>query len=436
MSAGETRVAVIGAGRTKFGELFDRSLISLVVEAGLNALSDANISRNDLDEIFIGTFIPELQNDQGNLAAFLCEELGLSIPITRVEAACASGGVAIYNAIRAIKSGDCDLVLVGGAEKTTDRNARVAYMAAASEWERLYDFDFIALNAMLTQQYFQKYPDINIEDFYKVSIKNHLHGIHNPNAHFRNKITLEQVKNSMVISHPVRLLECSPVSDGAAAIILASEKKARELTDNPIYIAGYGMGVDTLGLYARNNLTSLDATKKAAKAAFQRSGLTVADIDLFELHDAYIIQEILAYEDLGLAEPGKGTMLVKKAFEEFEKKALERKEKEKEKEKEVRHIVYESPVTKGHIYIVNAGGGLKSDGHPVGATGVRQICEIYHQMTGKSPYSVTNSLGRVPEVCLSQNIGGSGSNITIFILESDHHLKHRRFSSHHGRSSI
>lgn len=402
------RVAVIGAGRTRFGELFDRSLISLVAEAGIKALEDANVSRHELDEMFIGTFVPEIQNDQGNFSALLCEEIGINIPTTRVEAACASGGAAVYNGARAIKSGECDLVLVGGAEKATDRNAREAYMAAASEWERLYSFDFISLNAILTQRYLFEYNETSMEDFSLVSVKNHKHALRNPNAHFRKEITVEKVLNSPMISDPVKLLDCSPVSDGSAAIILASEERAKQLADDPVYLTGCGMNSDTIGLYARSSLSHLKATVMASSTAFKRSGLSISEVDLFELHDAYIIQEVMGYEDLGIVDNGQGPRLVREAFE--------------NSSEDSDHIVYES---RGKDFVVNAGGGLKADGHPVGATGVRQIGEIYQQMTGKTPYPIEKSLGRTPEVGLAQNVGGSGSNVTVSLLETKSHMKSR-----------
>lgn len=401
------KVALIGGGRTRFGELFDRSMISLVLEAGMEALYDAKVSREELDEMFIGTFVPEILNDQGNFSAFLSEEMGFNIPITRVESACASGGTAIYNGIRAIKSGDCDLVLVGGAEKATDRSARKAYMAAASEWERKYSFDFISLNAILTQRYIHEYPDVKREDMALISVKNHLHAADNPNAHFRNRITEEMVMKAPVISSPVRLLDCSPVSDGAAAVILASEEKARELTDNPVFLSGYGMGSDTIGLYGRESLTNLKASRETADVAFRRSGLELRDIDIFEMHDAYIIQEIMGVEDIGLAERGKAPEMMREAFDALGKG---------------KHLLHER---EGHSFITNCGGGLKADGHPVGATGVRQIEEIYHQIKGDSTHPVGRSLGRDPSVGLAQNIGGSGSHITMMIMESEEHMKGR-----------
>ncbi len=405
MASDFKKVVVIGSGRTKFGELFERSFISLVAEAGIAALRDAKISREDIDEMVIGTFVPEIMNDQGNFSAYLAEEMGFDIPITRVEAACASGGAAVYNAVRAIKSGDCDLVLVGGAEKATDRSARKAYMAAASEWERLYEFDFISLNAILTQRYLHENKNANYEDMTLISVKNHMHASENPHAHFRNQITQEMVLNAPVISDPVRLLDCSPVSDGAAALIIASEEKAREITDRFVFLSGYGMSTDSIGLYSRRSLSDLRATRKAKDIAFQRTSLALEDVDLFEMHDAYIIQEVMGYEDLGLAERGKGPEMVKRAFESHGEES---------------HITYER---KGHTFITNTGGGLKADGHPVGATGVRQVGEIFQQLSGKSPYPIERSLGRKPEVGLAHNVGGSGSNITVLLLETEEHMK-------------
>lgn len=389
-------VAIVGAGRTKFGELYERSLISLTIEAGLNALKEANLERKDIDEMIVGSFITEIANEQGNLPAFLSEELGINIPITRTEAACGSGGSALYSGINAIKSGRSDIVLVGGVEKATDWDAGIAYMAAASEWERIYNFNFTGLNAALARRYLYEYPETKLEHLALISVKNHKHARDNKNAHLRNQITVDQVLKSNIISDPFTIFHCSPVSDGAAALILVNGELAKEY-ENPVYITGSGMSTDSIGLYARENFTTLKANKLAAAAAFQEAGRTIKDVDIFELHDAFTIQELLAYEELGLVEKGKAWKMI----EEGHKSSS-------------RHVVYN---VNGKEIIANCGGGLKADGHPVGATGVRQAVELYHQLTGKSDHPVNKSLGREPRVGLCQNIGGTGSLITVHILE-------------------
>lgn len=389
-------VAIVGAGRTKFGELYERSMISLTIEAGLNALKEANLERKDIDEMVVGSFITEIVNEQGNLPAFLSEELGINIPITRTEAACGSGGSALYNGITAIKSGRCDVVLVGGVEKATDWNAGIAYMAAASEWERLYNFNFTGLNAAMAKRYLYEYPETKIEHLAMISVKNHKHAIDNKNAHLRNQITVEQVLKSDVVSDPLTIYHCSPVTDGAAALILVNGDLAKEY-ENPVYITGSGMNTDSIGLYARENFTSLKATKLAAANAFKETGKTIKDVDILELHDAFTIQELLAYEELGLAEKGKAWKMIEEGFN-----------------TSGRHVVYN---VNGKEAIINCGGGLKADGHPVGATGVRQAVELYQQLTGKSDHPVSKSLGREPKIGLCQNIGGTGSLITVHLLE-------------------
>lgn len=391
-------VAIIGAGRTKFGELFDRSLMSLITEASNNALKDANLAWEDIDEIVIGSFIPEIINNIGNLPALIAEELCLNIPITRVEAACGSGGAAIYNAIRAVKGG-CKNVLAIGAEKSTDGDARSAYMAAANPWEHIYGFDFAGLNAAMTERYFYEYPKTKREQFAMVSVKNHKHAAGNKLAHLRNQITIETVLNANIISYPVRLFDCSPVSDGAAAVVLTSEERAKkEYKDKGVKISGYGMISDTIGLYARESLVKVKATRLAARDAFKRAGFGIEKVDLLELHDAFVIQEILALEELGLANYGEAPKIVEDSFD-----------------ANAKYIVYKT--LKGEK-ISNTGGGLKGDGHPVGASGVRQAVELYQQITGKTDHPIDKYLGRMPRVGLCQSIGGSGSTITVHVLEA------------------
>ncbi len=390
-------VAIIGAGRTKFGELFDKSIMNLIAEAGTGALKDANLEWSDVDEIVIGSFIAEITNNIGNLPALMAEELSLNIPITRVEAACGSGGAAIYNGIRAVKGG-CKTVLAIGAEKATDGDARSAYMAAANPWEHVYGFDFAGLNAAMTERYFYEYPKTKKEQFAMVSVKNHKHAAGNKLAHLRNQITIETVLNANIISYPVRLFDCSPVSDGAAAVVLSSEERAKkDYKDNAVKIPGYGMISDTIGLYARDSITKVKATRLASEQAFKRAGFGVEKIDILEMHDAFVIQEILAIEELGLANYGEAPKMVEDSFD-----------------ANAKYIVYKT--TKGEK-ISNTGGGLKADGHPVGASGVRQAVELYGQITGKTDHPVDKYLGRHPQSGICQSIGGSGSTITVHVLE-------------------
>ncbi|MEM2899511.1 MAG: thiolase domain-containing protein [Thermoplasmata archaeon] len=391
-------VAIIGAGRTKFGELFDKSLMNLITEASNNALKDANLDWKDIDEIVIGSFVPEIINNIGNLPALMSEELSLNIPITRVEAACGSGGAAIYNAIRAVKGGGKNVLAIG-AEKSTDGDARSAYMAAANPWEHIYGFDFAGLNAAMTERYFYEYPKTKREQFAMVSVKNHKHAAGNKLAHLRNQITIETVLNANIISYPVRLFDCSPVSDGAAAVVLTSEERAKkEYKDKGVKISGYGMISDTIGLYARESFVKVKATRLAARDAFKRAGYGIEKVDLLELHDAFVIQEILALEELGLANYGEAPKMVEDSFD-----------------ANAKYIVYKTSMGDK---ISNTGGGLKGDGHPVGASGVRQAVELYGQITGKTDHPIDKYLGRMPRVGLCQSIGGSGSTITIHILEA------------------
>jgi len=395
----KNRVAIISAGRTYFGELFDRSLISLTVEAGLKALRDANLERRDIDEMYVGSFVSEITNFQGNFPALLCEELGIHIPITRVEAACGSGGSALYNGIRAVSSGDSDIVLVGGVEKATDTGSAEMFMAAASPWERLYGFSFAGLYANMANRYLYNNQNTTAEHLAMVAVKNHRHARNNPYAHYRNAVTVEQVQNTPMVSSPFTILHCSPISDGGAAVILASEKIAKEY-DDAVYITGAAMNADAIGLYARRDMTTSAANRFASRDALARAGRTVDEVDIFELHDAFTISEIMAMEDIKLAAIGCSAAILERGLQVSSNGS---------------HVVMENSV--GREFVSNAGGGLKADGHPVGATGVRQAVEIYQQLAGKSEYPVEKVLGDRPMVGLCQNVGGTCASSSVHVME-------------------
>jgi len=395
----KNRVAIIGAGRTRFGELFDRSIISLTVEAGLKALRDANLERKDIDEMFVGSFVSEITNFQGNFPALLCEELGIHIPITRVEAACGSGGSALYNGINAILSGASDIALIGGVEKATDTGSADMFMAATSPWERLYGFSFAGLYATIANRYLYKHQDTTVEHLAMVAVKNHRHAKNNPYAHYRNAVTVEQVQNTPIVSEPFTIYHCSPISDGGAAVILASEEVAKEY-DDAIYITGSAMNADTIGLYARQDMTSSAANRLASKDALARAGRKISDMDLFELHDAFTISEILAMEDIGLYRAGCSASMIEQGIKASSNGS---------------HVVMEN--SSGREFVSNPGGGLKADGHPVGATGIRQAVEIYQQLSCKSEYPVEKTLGHRPTIGLCQNTGGTCASTSVHVME-------------------
>ena len=394
--------AIVGAGRTKFGELWYDDPEKLLFEAGLRCMEsvDKGIHRNQLQACYFGSFLYQPTNKMGLVPGHMAKELGLNVPITLTEAACASGGSALFNACIAIKSGYYDTVLVGGFEKMTDRSNKISddLMFAADPNEFSAGYTFPGLYATMMARYMYEYGGgkVECEDaMAMVSSKNHHHAMKNEYAQFRREFTPEAVKKSSVVAHPIRLLHCSPVTDGASALILTTPEHAKEYTDTPIYITASQEATDDVSLYTRDSLTSIKTTKLATSAAFKEAGLTYKDIQIAEVHDCFTVEEILFLEDSGFYEKGEGWKGVYESYE---------------KGKSGKHIPY---VNKSQELIVNPGGGLKADGHPVGATGVRQAYEAWVQLRGQAGgQQVSGSI----ETALCHNIGGTGAICTAHIL--------------------
>lgn len=379
-----TNVAVVGLGCTKMDEHWDKSLRDLSTEAGILALSDAGIDGKDIQALYIGTMSPGRFIGQEHLGALAVDQAGLTpIPATRCEGACASGSLAFRKAYMAIKSGEYDIIMAAGGEKMTDikgPEAIAALMGAGDqEWESAIGLTFTGLYALMARAYMKKYG-LTREELALVPVKNHLHGLHHPCAQFQFELTVDQVLQSALIADPLRLFDCSPISDGAAAVILASEKVARQFK-NPIWIWGSGQASDTLALHDRKSITEIPATKIAAQKAYQQAGIKPSDLDMAEVHDCFSIEEILAYEDLGLAERGKGKDL----------------------------LINKDSYVGGRIP-VNTDGGLKL-GHPVGATGIKQIIEVARQLRGDAANQVKDA-----KIGLAHNIGGTGATALVHIL--------------------
>ncbi len=383
-------VAVIGVGVTKFGELWDKSLRDLTVEAGLKAIQEAGIASEDIDALYGGNMSSGLFVNQEHTAALIAEAVGLTekhIPATRVEDACASGGVALRHGYISVASGVHDIVVVGGAEKMTDVSPSLATDALATagdqEWEAFFGATFPGLYAMIARRHMHEYGTTK-EQLSMVAIKNHHNGSMNPHAHFQKEITLEQALNSTMIAEPLNLFDCSPISDGAAALILCPLKKAKEFTDNPVKIIASAQASDTLALHGRRDICTMDATVTAADNAYKQAGLSPKDINLVEVHDCFTINEIVAIEDLGFVKKGEGGKATEEGLTKLDSKIP-----------------------------VNPSGGLKAKGHPVGATGIAQAVEIVTQLRGKAgKRQVKNA-----EVGMTHNIGGSGATCVIHIFE-------------------
>lgn len=382
------RVAILGVGITKFGEQWDASFSSLFVEAGAKALLDANLEGRDVEAIFVGNMSGGRFIDQEHIAALIADYTGLApIPSTRVEAACASGGLALRQGIAAINSGLHDLVVVGGVEKMTDvlteRSTQNLATAADQEWEAFLGMTFPGLYAMMARRHMHDYGTTR-EQLALVSVKNHSNAKDNPYAQYHFDVTVEDVLSSPMVADPLRLLDCSPITDGAACIVLASEAKAKEYGNASVYITGSGQASSTIALHSRDNLAVVDATINAGKEAYKRAGVGPKDIDVAEVHDAFTIGEILAIEGLGFTEIGNGGK-----------------------------ITEEGVTQRDGDLPINTSGGLKAKGHPVGATGVAQAIEIALQLKGEAGKRQVDDA----EVGLTHNVGGSGGTAVVHILE-------------------
>lgn len=381
------RVAVIGVGITKFGEQWENSFSNIFVEAGAKAIKDAGIDGRDIDAIFVGNMSGGRFIDQEHISALIADHAGLNpIPSTRVEAACASGGLALRHGAMAILSGMHDIVVAGGVEKMTDilteRTTQTLATAADQEWEAFLGMTFPGLYALIARRHMYEYGTTR-EQLARVSVKNHSNAKHNPNAQFHVDITVEDVLNSTMVADPLRLLDCSPITDGAACVILASEEKAREFTDSPVYLTGSGQASSTISLHDRERITVIDSTINASKEAYKRAKKNPEDVGVAEVHDAFTIGEILAIEGLGFVDIGEGGRATEEGLTEI-----------------------------GGRIPVNTSGGLKAKGHPVGATGIAQAVEIVLQLRGEAgKRQVDADLG------LTHNVGGSGGTAVVHIFE-------------------
>ena len=378
-------VAIIGIGMTKFGELWDQSIRDMFAEAGLKAMENAGIDK--LDSMYVGAMSSGLYTEQEHIASVMADYLGQrGIPSARVESACASGGVAVRSAYLEVASGMSDIVLAGGVEKMWDADdgSMVLATAADQEFEAYVGVTFPGLYAMMATAYMDKYG-LTREELAQVPIKNHRHGVNNPNAQYPFEITLDTVLNASRVADPLRLMDCSPITDGAAAVILAPLEIAKQFTDKPIKIKGVGAATGPIALHDHSDLTRIDAVKIAADRAYKMAGVSPDDIDFAEVHDCFSIAEIITTEELGFFERGTAGK-----------------------------AIAEGQATYGGKIVINSSGGLKAKGHPVGATGVAQVIEAVEQLRGEAgKRQVENA-----KLGLTQNMGGSGGSSVVHILEA------------------
>ncbi|MGQ9588390.1 MAG: thiolase domain-containing protein [Thermoplasmata archaeon] len=383
------RVAVIGVGDTEFGELWDLSFREIGIQAGLAAVADANISADQIDALYVGNMSAGRFINQEHIGALIADYAGLArdhVSATRVEAAGASGGLALRQGFMAVASGLHDIVVVGGAEKMTDvsdvESSVIQSSAADQEWETELGATFAALHALIARRHMHEYGTTR-EQLADIAVKNHKNGSLNPKAQFQREITRETVLSSPLVSSPLRVFDCAPSSDGAAAVVLCPLEQAKKFTETPIEIVGSGQASDTLALHHRKDICTMEATKVAAKRAFNMANLSQKDIDVAEVHDNFTISEILAIEDLGFFKKGEGGKATEAGLTSLE----------------------------GEV-AVNSSGGLKARGDPIGATGLAQAVEIVTQLRGKAGRRQV----RDAAVGLTHNVGGTGATAVVHIF--------------------
>lgn len=383
------KVGVVGIGHGKFGIRSDASLRELAFEAVKACLDDAGISLKEVDSMVTG-----IAGDEFALglqpSAQIHDYIGFHPkPNYRVEGACATGSMALRTGIMNVASGLADVVLVVGVEKMTEVPTSIATeimgKAGDSIWEYPFGTTFPGYYAMIANAHMAEYGTTE-EQLAMVSVKNHYYGSLNPYAQMQKAIDLQKALTSFTVAYPLKLYDCSLITDGAAAVIIASEEKAKAISKKPVWIVGSGLATDTLRLGDRKSLTSILAAREAAKIAYKMAGVGPADIDVATVHDCFTIAEIIAYEDLGFCEKGEGGKLI---------------------EAKETYVAGRIPV--------NVDGGLKSKGHPIGATGVSMAIEITKQLRGEAgERQVKNA-----EIGLAHNVGGTGQVVAVHIFRRE-----------------
>ncbi len=374
------RQAVIaGVGMTKFGNS-ENTNVEMFSEAAIDAIENSNIEPADIEALFLGNCLGDFEEGQFHMAQFAHREIGLSesAPAVRYENACATATIAIRQAALLVESGVYDIVIAGGTERVTALGTAFATRAFAMASHSLYStpngITFPGVFAMAAHTYSHKY-NIPLEELQRcmaeVAVKNHFHGTMNPKAQFRKEITVEKVLNSFVVADPLHFLDCCPFSDGASAVIIMSEEKAKGLVDKPVYIAGMGQAAGGPS-YRDKDMSRVKSREISSKMAYKQAGITPSDIDVCELHDCFTIAEIMASEGLGFYDFGKGYDAAAKGETRLNGKT-----------------------------VINPSGGLKAKGHPIGATGAAQVTEIVEQLREEAgdrqvegaKYGIVDTLG-------------------------------------------
>jgi acetyl-CoA C-acetyltransferase len=380
-------VAIVGAGMTPFAEHFELGIKDLIPMAYSECVGnvDKGITKSDIQAAWFG----ELSTTDGFPSGILADTLDLTdIPVTRVENACATGNDAIRNGTLAIASGIYDVVLVVGADKVRETSSNTTFwdwaaMTRDNAWDYPLGLVAPANFALHVMRYLHESPATK-EHMAMVAVKNHFHAVNNPKAQLRYEITVEQALAAPIVVEPFGLYDCTPQSDGAAAVILAAEEVVDRYTDRPVWIRGVGLGMDRVMHQHKADMTTFPPTVRAAKAAMTMAGVTPRDIDVAEVHDCFTGVELISYEDLGFAN----------RFEAY--KLVEGRE----------HYV-------GGSIPINPSGGLKAKGHPPGATGVAQCYELFNQLRGEAENQVDGA-----RVALAHNIGGPTAVSAVTVLSN------------------
>ena len=381
-------VSIIGIGQVPIGDRWDKPIYFLAVEAMLAAIQDSHAER--IDSVHIGNMLSSTLAGQDLLAGLATDQVGLrGVEATKIEAACSSGGAAFREAYLGVASGQVDFALVCGVEKMTDHPGEeiTAGLVSASDadWESAQGDTFVAINAHLMQRYMYEYQ-VKHEDFAAFPINAHHNAMNNPYAMMHYELSREQFNQARMIADPINLLDCSPVCDGAAAIVLAPADIARRFTDFPVRVRASAIATDSLALHDRHNLLGLEAVALSASKAFEQARLRREDSGLFEARDAFSITAVLGLEACGFAERGHGW-----------------------------HMGRDGDISLGGRLPIGTMGGLKARGHPVGATGIYQIVEATLQLRGLAGKNQVKDA----EIAMTQNIGGSGSNVVTHVLERE-----------------
>jgi len=373
------KVCVLGAGSTKYGKL-DDSITDITIQASVGAIESAGIDPKEIQAGYISNVFG-VADKQVHLGPVIMSNLGIpEKPSLSIESACGSGSVSFREAFANVAAGFYDAVLVAGTEWTT------TYFSYCSDffYEGGAGASFPGLFASMARAYLTEFKATE-EDLAAVAVKNHENGFLNPKAHLRKRITVDDVMKSAVVASPLKLYDCCPFSDGASAVILCSEKFAKEHSKNYVNVIGSGRGGSPATLQGRDHMTTIPSTKLAAQAAYKMAGITAKDIDFAEVHDCFTIAEVVDTEDLGFFEKGTGVQAVR-----------------------------EGRTSMNGDIPINPSGGLKAKGHPIGATGVGQVVEVFEQLTGKAGERTVKDA----RTGLTHNFGATGASCAVHIFQS------------------